>query len=222
MIDWIERRRQRGSGSGALLLDAYGGAYNRPAAEATAFVTATCCSRSSTALLQRLRRRVRERLDQRRLARAAAVRVQPGLPRTESPAACRLGQRAYYAGTRRGCDDQETGRTDGFARFRQAIPPAPLGGGCSGMPSAGRFGGARALRQGTGSPRRRAPAGSGPGSARTAGRHQDSCPDAGCGDDRAVAEGQMEALALGTRNSRAAHPPRSRAPPARRPGPKVS
>lgn len=39
MIDWIERRqRTPGAGSGALLLDAYGGAYNRPAADATAFV----------------------------------------------------------------------------------------------------------------------------------------------------------------------------------------
>jgi FAD/FMN-containing dehydrogenase len=37
MVSWIERR-QRGGGSGALLLDAYGGAYNRPAADATAFV----------------------------------------------------------------------------------------------------------------------------------------------------------------------------------------
>ena len=39
MIDWIERRQRNPSlGSGALLLDAYGGAYNRPAAAATAFV----------------------------------------------------------------------------------------------------------------------------------------------------------------------------------------
>jgi hypothetical protein len=39
MIDWIERRqRTPGAGSGSLLLDAYGGAYNRPAADATAFV----------------------------------------------------------------------------------------------------------------------------------------------------------------------------------------
>jgi FAD/FMN-containing dehydrogenase len=39
MIDWIERRQRNPSqGSGALLLDAYGGAYNRPAADATAFV----------------------------------------------------------------------------------------------------------------------------------------------------------------------------------------
>ena len=39
MIDWIERRqRNPSSGSGALLLDAYGGALNRPAADATAFV----------------------------------------------------------------------------------------------------------------------------------------------------------------------------------------
>ncbi|MEA2454487.1 MAG: hypothetical protein QOI45_749, partial [Thermoleophilaceae bacterium] len=39
MIDWIERRQRTPSlGSGALILDAYGGAYNRPAADATAFV----------------------------------------------------------------------------------------------------------------------------------------------------------------------------------------
>jgi len=34
MIDWVERRQ----GAGALILDAYGGAYNRPAPDATAFV----------------------------------------------------------------------------------------------------------------------------------------------------------------------------------------
>jgi FAD/FMN-containing dehydrogenase len=39
MIDWIERRQRTPSlGSGALLLDAYGGALNRPARDATAFV----------------------------------------------------------------------------------------------------------------------------------------------------------------------------------------
>ena len=39
LIDWIERRQRDPSlGSGALLLDAYGGALNRPAADATAFV----------------------------------------------------------------------------------------------------------------------------------------------------------------------------------------
>jgi FAD/FMN-containing dehydrogenase len=39
MIDWIERRqRAPEQGSGALLLDAYGGALNRPRADATAFV----------------------------------------------------------------------------------------------------------------------------------------------------------------------------------------
>ncbi|MEA2331707.1 MAG: hypothetical protein QOH58_1845 [Thermoleophilaceae bacterium] len=39
MIDWIERRQRTPSqGSGALILDAYGGAYNRPAPGATAFV----------------------------------------------------------------------------------------------------------------------------------------------------------------------------------------
>ena len=37
MVDWIEQRQRGGGGSGALLLDAYGGAYNRPAADATAF-----------------------------------------------------------------------------------------------------------------------------------------------------------------------------------------
>jgi len=39
MIEWIERRQRTPSaGSGALILDAYGGAYNRPAPDATAFV----------------------------------------------------------------------------------------------------------------------------------------------------------------------------------------
>ena len=39
LIDWIERRQRTPSlGSGALLFDAYGGAYNRPAEDATAFV----------------------------------------------------------------------------------------------------------------------------------------------------------------------------------------
>ena len=39
MIDWIERRQRAPSqGSGALLLDAYGGAINRPSPGATAFV----------------------------------------------------------------------------------------------------------------------------------------------------------------------------------------
>ena len=39
MIEWIERRQRTPSlGGGALLFDAYGGAYNRPAADATAFV----------------------------------------------------------------------------------------------------------------------------------------------------------------------------------------
>jgi FAD/FMN-containing dehydrogenase len=39
MIDWIERRQRTPSlGSGALLFDAYGGALNRPDADATAFV----------------------------------------------------------------------------------------------------------------------------------------------------------------------------------------
>jgi FAD/FMN-containing dehydrogenase len=39
LVDWIERRQRTPSlGSGALLLDAYGGALNRPAPDATAFV----------------------------------------------------------------------------------------------------------------------------------------------------------------------------------------
>jgi FAD/FMN-containing dehydrogenase len=39
MVAWVERRQRTPSlGSGALLLDAYGGAYDRPAADATAFV----------------------------------------------------------------------------------------------------------------------------------------------------------------------------------------
>jgi hypothetical protein len=38
MVDWVERRQRAQAGSGALLLDAYGGAYNRPRPGATAFV----------------------------------------------------------------------------------------------------------------------------------------------------------------------------------------
>ena len=39
LVDWVERRQRTPSlGSGALLFDAYGGALNRPAADATAFV----------------------------------------------------------------------------------------------------------------------------------------------------------------------------------------
>src|SRR4029078_4826903 len=38
MIDWVDATQRTPSlGSGALLLDAYGGALNRPAADATAF-----------------------------------------------------------------------------------------------------------------------------------------------------------------------------------------
>ncbi len=38
MVKWVERRQRDGNGSGALLLDAYGGAINRVAPGATAFV----------------------------------------------------------------------------------------------------------------------------------------------------------------------------------------
>ena len=106
MIDWIERRQRNPSlGSGALLLDAYGGALNRPAADATAFV-----HRDMLFSLQYLAyfngRRGgpgEQALDQRRLAGAAAARLRRGVPELHRPPAGRLAARLLRRRTSSAC-----------------------------------------------------------------------------------------------------------------------
>ena len=126
MIDWIERRQRTPSlGSGALILDAYGGAYNRPAADATAFVHRDMLFSLQYGAYFTGSGAPEPPLDQRGLAGAAAVRVGPGLPELHRPPADARWQQAYYASNlARLREIKQQVDPDFMFRFRQAIPPA--------------------------------------------------------------------------------------------------
>jgi len=125
MIQWIERRQRQGAGSGALLLDAYGGAYNRPAADATAFVHRdmlfslqygayfTGSSRASNQWINGVWKALRPFAS----GQAYQNYIDPQLTTWE---------RAYYASNLpRLRQIKKQGDPDFRFRFKQAIPPAP-------------------------------------------------------------------------------------------------
>jgi Berberine and berberine like len=126
MIDSIERRQRTPSlGSGALLLDAYGGALNRPAADATAFAHRDMlfslqylayhgagAGGASERWIEGVWRALRP------FASGAAYQnyIDPRLERW---------QRAYYAGNLERLREIKKRVDPEFRfRFRQAIPPA--------------------------------------------------------------------------------------------------
>jgi FAD/FMN-containing dehydrogenase len=127
MIDWIERRQRNPSlGSGALLLDAYGGALNRPAPDATAFVhrdmlfslqylayfTGGVAGRASGRWINGVWRALRPHVS----GEAYQNYIDPQLERW---------QRAYYGSNlERLRDIKKQVDPDFRFRFRQAIPPA--------------------------------------------------------------------------------------------------
>ena len=127
MIHWIEQRqRTPGAGSGALLLDAYGGAYNRPAADATAFVhrdmlfslqylayfNGGTAARASNRWINGVWKALRPFVS----GQAYQNYIDPQLPNW---------QRAYYAGNLpRLREIKKQVDPDFKFRFRQAIPPA--------------------------------------------------------------------------------------------------
>jgi len=128
MIDWIERRQRNPSlGSGALLLDAYGGALNRPAADATAFVHRDMlfslqylaypgaggeANRASRRWINGVWRALRPHVS----GEAYQNYIDPQLDRW---------QRAYYgANLERLREIKKQVDPDFRFRFRQAIPPA--------------------------------------------------------------------------------------------------
>jgi FAD/FMN-containing dehydrogenase len=123
MIEWIERRqRNPAGGSGALLFDAYGGAYNRPAADATAFVHrdmlfslqiyAAGPGRPSRAWANGVARALRPFAS----GQAYQNYIDPAL---------RGWERAYYGSNlARLRDIKRTYDPDFRFRFAQAIPPA--------------------------------------------------------------------------------------------------
>ena len=112
MIDWVERRQRTPSqGSGALILDAYGGAYNRPGRRRHRLRA------PGHAVLAPVRRL----LQRQRRARAAAgstasggrcARTPPARPtRTTSTRSCATWRQAYYASNlAAAARDQEAGR----------------------------------------------------------------------------------------------------------------
>jgi hypothetical protein len=123
MIEWIERRQRNfAGGSGALLFNAYGGAYNRPAADATAFVHrdmlfalqiyAAGRGRPSRAWANTVWRALRPFAS----GQAYQNYIDPAL---------RGWQRAYYgANLARLREIKRTYDPDFRFRFAQAIPPA--------------------------------------------------------------------------------------------------
>jgi FAD/FMN-containing dehydrogenase len=127
MIDWIERRQGTPSlGSGALLLDAYGGALNRPAADATAFVHrdmlfslqylayfgGAAAGRASRRWINGVWHALRPHVS----GEAYQNYIDPDLDHWE---------RAYYgANLRRLREIKKQVDPDFRFRFRQAIPPA--------------------------------------------------------------------------------------------------
>ncbi len=127
MVDWIERRQRTPAlGSGALLLDAYGGALNRPRPDATAFV-----HRDMLFSLQYLAYFGGD------AARRASNRWLNGVWRALRPHASgeayqnyidpqlRRWQRAYYGSNLERLREVKRRVDPEFRfRFRQAIPPA--------------------------------------------------------------------------------------------------
>jgi FAD/FMN-containing dehydrogenase len=117
MIDWVERR-----GSGALLFDAYGGAYNRPAADATAFphrdmlfslqIFASGSGRTPRAWANGVSRALRPFAS----GQAYVNYIDPEL---------RGWERAYYASNLQRLREVKQRYDPDFRfRFAQAIPPA--------------------------------------------------------------------------------------------------
>ena len=126
MIDWIERRnRNPALGSGALLLDSYGGALNRPKPGATAFVhrdelfciqygayfEGGAAQRASRSWIAGAHRAMRPYVS----GQAYQNYIDPGL---------KGWQRAYYASNLpRLRQVKQSYDPDFFFRFPQAIPP---------------------------------------------------------------------------------------------------
>jgi FAD/FMN-containing dehydrogenase len=127
MIDWIERRQRTPElGSGSLLLDAYGGAYNRPRPGATAFAHrdmlfslqylayygVAAARRASNRWIEGVWRALRPHAS----GQAYQNYIDPRLERW---------QRAYYAGNLERLREIKRRVDPDFTfRFRQAIPPA--------------------------------------------------------------------------------------------------
>ena len=128
MIDWIERRQRTPSlGSGALLLDAYGGALNRPAAGRDGVRAPRHALLAPVPrLLRRRGRRAREQaVDQRRLARAPAARLGRGVPELHRPGPRPLAARLLRRRTSHRLREIKKQVDPDFRfRFPQAIPPA--------------------------------------------------------------------------------------------------
>jgi FAD/FMN-containing dehydrogenase len=117
MIDWVERRH----GAGALILDAYGGAYNRPAPGATAFVHRDMLFSlqyftGGDAAARRWANGVWKALRPYASGQAYQNYIDPQL---------RTWQRAYYGSNlARLREIKKSVDPDFMFRFRQAIPPA--------------------------------------------------------------------------------------------------